>query len=267
MGIGFAGVPGMTAEGTVGTALLLLIAPFVGSFLGSVALRLPEGRSVLVGRSTCPQCCHVLTPRDLVPVVSWLLQKARCRYCAGRIALFYPAVEIGALAVAVWSLVTLPGWLAAGTCALGWSLLVLAIIDQHRFLLPDVIVLPLAVLGLAATWLIDPALLSSHIIGLIGGYVALEAVNYTYRAVRGREGLGHGDSKLLGAIGAWVGWQGLPTVIVYAALAGLLVSLVAHRYRHDLRLETTLPFGPALCLGGWLVWLYGPLEVAEGLHP
>jgi len=266
-GIGIKGALAMTADVTVEVVLLLLMAPFVGSFLGSVVLRLPQGRSFLLGRSSCPQCAHVLAARDLVPIASWLTQRAHCRYCGGEIALFYPAIEIGALVVAAWSLMVVPGWMAPGACAFGWMLLALAIIDQRHFLLPDVIVVPLAALGLAVTWLIDPALVPGHLIGLLAGCLGMLAINRTYRMLRGHDGLGDGDAKLLGAIGAWVGWQGLPTVLVYAAVAGLLVSLIRDRHRRDLRLETAVPFGPGLCVGAWLVWLYGPLELIQGLGP
>lgn len=265
MGIGIEGALEMTAGVTLEAVVLLLIAPFVGSFLGSVVVRLPEGRSLVLGRSACPRCAHVLAARDLVPIASWLMQGAHCRYCGGRIALFYPAIEIGALVVAIWSLMVLPGWMAAAACTFGWMLLALAIIDQRHFLLPDAIVVPLAALGLVVTWHVEPALVPAHLIGLLAGYLGTEAIKRTYRSLRGREGLGHGDAKLLGAIGAWVGWQGLPTVLLYAALAGLLVNFVADWHRRDLRFETAIPFGPALCVGAWLVWLYGPLEPIQPL--
>ena len=251
----------MLSGTTVDTALLLVIAPFVGSFIGVVIVRLPEGRSVIVGRSACPQCSHVLAAIDLVPIASWLVRRARCRYCGGRIAPLYPAIELAALVIAGWSLAALPGWLAIASCAFGWILLALAVIDRRDFLLPDPLVLLLAMLGLFVTWLVDPDRLSAHLAGLLVGYLSFEAVNEIYRRLRRRDGLGHGDAKLLGAIGGWVGWEGLATVVVYATVAGLLESFVRNRWS-DLRLETRIPFGPALCLGAWLVWLYGPLQVA-----
>jgi len=128
--------------------------------------------------------------------------------------------------------------------------------------LPDALVLLLAVLGLLVIGLVEPDRLLAHFVGLFVGYLGFEAVNATYLRLRGRDGLGHGDAKLFGAIGAWVGWEGLATVVIYATVAGLLESFLRHRWG-DLRLETKIPFGPALCLGAWLVWLYGPLQAAR----
>lgn len=238
---------------------LLAAAPFIGSFLGVVVERLPEGRSVIVGRSACPRCTHALGPIDLIPIISWVVQKARCRYCGGRIDSLYPVIELAALAVAIWSLATVPGWLAVASCAFGWTLLALAIIDHREFLLPDPLVLLLAALGLSVFALAEPQRLPAHGLGLVAGYLGFAMVNAAYRRLRRRDGLGHGDAKLFGAIGAWVGWEGLPTVLLYAAAAGLLESFARHRGK-DLRLEARIPFGPALCAGAWLVWLYGPLQ-------
>ena len=241
--------------------LLLVVAPFVGSFLSVVIVRLPEGRSVTVGRSACPQCSHVLAPIDLVPVVSWLWRRAKCRYCGGKIVALYPLVELTALAIAAWSVVTVPGWLAVASCALGWLLLALAAIDQRDFLLPDPLVLLLAVLGLSVIGLVEPDRLLAHSIGLSVGYLGFRAVIAAYRRLRRKDGLGEGDAKLMGAIGAWVGWEGLATVVFSAAVAGILGRFAGHRW-NELQLETRIPFGPALCLGAWLVWLYGPLQTA-----
>jgi leader peptidase (prepilin peptidase)/N-methyltransferase len=243
----------------VSSVILLLAAPFVGSFLGVLVKRLPASRPVALGRSVCDHCRQTLGWRDLIPLISWALTHGRCRHCRQLIGPFYPAVELLALAIALWALLVLPGWIAWAGAALGWALLTLAWIDQDHFLLPDVITLPLAVAGLAVAWLIDPAVILDHLIGAAAGFVLFTAIAWFYRALRHRDGLGGGDAKLLGALGAWVGWQGLPTIVLYAAVSGLALALILAARGRRVELGHRLPFGPHLCLGGWLVWLYGPL--------
>jgi leader peptidase (prepilin peptidase) / N-methyltransferase len=238
---------------------LIVAAPFIGSFLGVVIDRLPAGRPIVLARSACRHCQATLGGRDLIPLLSWLLSRGRCRHCGRDIGLFHPMVELAALAIAVWSVALLPGWIAAAGAAFGWTLLVLAWIDQRTFLLPDVLVLPLAAAGLLVAWLIDPALLLDHVIGAAAGFAVFAAVAWGYRMLRGRDGLGGGDVKLLGALGAWVAWQGLPTVVLYAAVSGLLWVLVLSALGKRVHLGRRIPFGLHLCIGGWLVWLYGPL--------
>jgi leader peptidase (prepilin peptidase) / N-methyltransferase len=244
---------------TLSPAILLLAAPFVGSFLGVLVKRLPARRPVAIGRSVCDHCHRTLGWRDLIPLVSWASTRGRCRHCRQAIGLFYPAVELAALAIAVWALLVLPGWIVWAGAMLGWALLTLTWIDQEHYLLPDVITLPLALAGLAVAWLIDPATLLDHVIGAAAGFATFTALAWGYRALRRRDGLGAGDAKLLGALGAWVGWQGLPTVVLYAAVSGLALALILAARGRRLELGHRLPFGPHLCLGGWLVWLYGPL--------
>lgn len=243
--------------------ILIAISPFVGSFIGTVIARLPEKRPILVGRSECPHCHRTLGWRDLIPIVSWLAARRRCRHCGSAIAAFYPAVEVAALAVALWSVAVTPGWIAWAGAGLGWTLLALAWIDQRHFLLPDALTLPLAVAGLLVPWLIAPYLLQHHLIGMAAGYLAFAGIAWLYRRWRGRSGLGLGDAKLLGALGAWVAWPGLPTVVVYAALSGLVMVLVLAVCGQRIEPGRRLPFGPHLCLGGWLVWLYGPLLMSS----
>ena len=238
---------------------LLSAAPCVGSFLGVVAVRLPEGRSALRGRSACPHCGTRLGLLDLVPILGWGLARGRCRHCGAGISWSYPAIELAALAVAAWSLAVLPGWLAWAGCALGWSLIVLAVIDARHLLLPDALTLPLVPAGLAVAWWVDPAKLPGHALGAVAGFLVLAAVGLAYRRLRGREGLGSGDAKLFAAAGAWVSWGGLPSVLLVAAAGALAWHLGAARWRGR-RLEgRELPFGPYLAAALWLVWLYGPV--------
>lgn len=243
--------------------LLLLYAPITGSFLGVLITRLPADEPVVIARSKCPSCARKLGALDLIPIISWLALRGRCRSCRARISAFYPLVEVGALAIAAWSVALAPGWIAWASALFGWVLFALAIIDFRKFLLPDVLVLPLLAAGLAATYFIAPESLRDHVIGAVAAFVALEGVRHFYRWLRGRDGLGAGDPKLFAAIGAWVGWQGLPTVVLYAALAGLAASILWHRRRGDLRADTALPFGTYLALAAWLVWTLGPLRFGD----
>lgn len=238
---------------------LLLVAPFIGSFLGVLIKRLPEERPVMVARSACDHCQRTLAWRDLIPVVSWYMARGRCRYCGWEIGRFYPLVEMAAFGIALMSVLLLPGWIAWAGAGFGWTLLTLAWIDQEHYLLPDAIIWPLALAGLAMTWLIDSSAFLDHVIGTVAGFGLFTGVAWLYRLLRRREGLGGGDAKLLAALGAWVAWQGLPTVILYAAASGLALTLALAMRGQRLELGHRMPFGPHLCLAGWLVWLYGPL--------
>ena len=239
--------------------LLVVAAPCVGSFLTLVADRLPAGRPVVRGRSACAHCGHRLGVRDLVPILSWLANRGRCRHCGERLSVRYPVIEAAATAVALWSLLVLPGWLAFAGAALGWMLLVLSVIDLDHLVVPDPLTLPLIPAGLAVAWLVDPAKLADHAIGAIAGFLVVVAIRLVYRYWRKREGIGFGDAYLLAAAGAWVGWQGLGSVLLLAAAAGLAVALLQARRAGHLTLDRKLPFGPYLAGGLWLSWLYGPL--------
>jgi len=240
--------------------LLLIAAPFIGSFLGVVIDRLPLARPIVASRSACDACAHPLGWWDLIPVASWVALRARCRYCSARLSGFYPAIELAALLIAAWSAAVLPGWLAWASCALGWTLLALAIIDLRWFVLPNELTLPLGVVGLAVAWLNDPATFQDHAVGAALGPIALLALQEAYRLFRGRDGLGTGDAILLGAIGAWVGWQGIATTLIFAAVGGLGFATLQMARGGRVALDSRIAFGPHLCLGAWLVWLYGPLQ-------
>lgn len=238
----------------------LIAAPFIGSFLGVLIQRLPAGKPVVFARSACPHCARQLAPADLVPVASWLTSGGKCRYCATPISMFYPGIEIAALGVAAWAAVTLPGTLLVWAgCLLGWSLLGAAIIDSRHLLLPDILVLPLIPGGiLLQAWFV-PNQWTGHLAGAMIGFALFSAISWFYRVSRGREGLGLGDAKLLAAAGAWVGWTGLPSVVLLGAVFGLATGLILRTAGRKVERATELPFGPALALAFWLVWLYGPL--------
>jgi leader peptidase (prepilin peptidase)/N-methyltransferase len=237
----------------------LIAAPFVGSFLGVLVRRLPDQRPIAWSRSRCERCGAALTIRDLVPLGSWLVTKGRCRHCGHTLGWFYPGIELGAFVVALTAVVVDGGegvWL---DCLLGWWLLALGWIDIREWLLPDALTLPLVIAGLAASAALDPERLTERALGAAIGYSSLRLVALIYRALRGREGLGGGDAKLLAASGAWVGASALPQLILLAAISALAAAACLRLAGIRLRAYSALPFGPFLALATWLIWLFGTL--------
>lgn len=240
----------------------LLASPFAGSLLGVIVRRLPRGLPVALDRSRCESCGRALAPRDLVPIASYLLLRGRCRRCRARIAPAHLGAELAAVAIALATALAQPSvgggtawpWL---TCLLGWTLLALAWIDWEHLRLPDPLTLPLVLAGLGATWLLDPGAVTAHAAAAALGYLALRGLALAYRALRGREGLGAGDAKLLAAAGAWIGLDALPFTVLGAALAGIALALALRLLGGTVTRETPLPFGPPLCAALWLTWLCG----------
>jgi len=239
---------------------VILAAPFVGSFLGLAVQRRGTGAPVAFGRSRCDSCGHVLGPLDLIPLVSWLALRGRCRYCGARIGLYPPAMELAALGLAVWAVAVGPGWVGWLGAGLGWALLALAAIDLREMILPDRLTLPLIAIGLGVAALAFPRPLD-HVIGAAVAGAGFAALGWGWQRATGREALGLGDAKLFAAAGAWLGWQGLPTVLLIASAAGLAAALV-RALRGAGGLRTPLPFGPALAAGFWLTWVLGPIHFA-----
>ncbi len=238
---------------TPATFAALAVGPFVGSLVALVAERYARGEGFVAGRSHCNGCGRVLSPIELIPVVSWLALRGRARCCGTPVPVSLPLTELAAFAVPAMSLVAgAQGAALWASCVLGWTLLVLALIDLRTWTLPDALTLPLllAGLGLAATGVTGPLL--DHAIGAGVGWGGLAGIAALFRAWRGYDGLGLGDAKLFGAAGAWLGWAALPTVLLAACLAGLALALVL-RGRHEGR--RAIPFGPALAAGIWAVWL------------
>lgn len=238
--------------------VVLLLAPCIGSFLGVLIRRLPAGRPVLLGRSACAACGHRLSAAELVPLLSYAWQRGKCRECAAPIDRFHPLIELAALVVAL--VAVLAGddgarlWLG---CALGWALLALSWIDAETMTLPDALTLPLLLAGLAATILLDPAAAPDHAAAALLGWLLFCAIGWGFRRLRGVDGLGGGDARLLAAGGAWLGLAALPWIMAGAALAGLaMAGAMALAGQAPSRL-TRLPFGPALALAIWVAWLAG----------
>jgi leader peptidase (prepilin peptidase)/N-methyltransferase len=243
------------------SSLAIVLAPFVGSFLGIVIERLPAGRLIVFSRSACDQCGDTLRARDLIPLVSHLALRGWCSCGRTRLRWFHPGIELAALAVALSAATILSGWLLWASVALGWTLLTLAALDYRTFILPDAMTLPLIPAGLVVAWMVDPGLLVGHALGALTGFAAFAAIAGAYRRVRGREGLGLGDAKLLAAAGAWLGWQALPSVVVIAAASGLALALATSLGGGKLAGTSRIAFGPHLALAFWLVWLFGPVVI------
>ena len=214
-------------------------------------------RSQMSPRSRCPNCGRELRFRHLVPVVSYLALRRRCAWCKWRIPFRYPAVEIvcaGLSALVAWRFGL--GAAILGALLATWALIALSAIDIDTHTIPDIVTLPFLWLGLTFNLWEVFAPLSSAVIGAIAGYLALWAVYHAFKLLTGKEGMGRGDFKLLAMIGAWLGWQAVPIVLVIAASAGALIgtallALGLHRK------GSPLPFGPYLAGAGWLNLMWG----------
>lgn len=244
--------------------LMMLAAPFIGSFLGALAVRIPDRRPVLWARSQCEACGRILSPRELVPLASFLWLGGRCASCRAPIGPFPMFMELASLAVVAWAAMQTSGPVFIATCVFGWVVLLLAAIDWRALLLPDVLTFPLTAFGLIATFILALGPWRDHVIGMLAGFASLALIAGLYRRLRHREGLGLGDAKLFAAIGAWVGWQGLPAALLWGSMLGLLFAIGSSLRGTRLQLSDRLPFGVFLAAGGWLVWLYGPLVFSNG---
>lgn len=229
-----------------------LAGAILGSFLATLILRWPQGRSVMRGRSACDGCGRTLGARDLIPLFSAMMQRGRCRSCGAAIDPLHGRVEAGCAVIGALALGAMPNLGGIGWAVFGWLLLTLAVLDWRHFWLPDALTLPLAFLGFTiGLWATDVALVD-RAIGAAAGYGALLAVALGYRAVRGRDGLGLGDAKLLGALGAWMGWQALPFILLIASVTGLLVMLMTGLVKAA---GARVPLGTFLALAAVPAWI------------
>jgi leader peptidase (prepilin peptidase)/N-methyltransferase len=273
-------------------ATAAVLGLLVGSFLNVVILRLPprlahawrqDAREVLdlepvdepappnlVTRgSHCPACGHVLSWWENIPLLSWIALRGRCRACGTAISLQYPLVE-AATAVAS-GLVALQfgfGWAAAVALLATWCLVALTVIDLRTQLLPDQITLPLLWLGLLASTGSLFQAPSDAIIGAAMGYLSLWSVYWLFKLLTGKEGMGYGDFKLLGALGAFCGVSGLLPIILLSSVVGAVVGSIFLAVRGRER-STPIPFGPFLAGAGWIQLVYGEhlLALWPGLMP
>ncbi len=222
--------------------------------------------SLLTPGSHCPNCAKPLAWMHNVPVVSWLALRGKCAFCSARISWRYPVVEAMTAvlsALAAWHF----GWGVAGVLALAltWSLIALAFIDADTTLLPDSITLPLLWLGLLVNLWSTFAPLRDAVIGAAAGYLILWSIYWLFKLATGKEGMGYGDFKLLGALGAWMGWKMLLPIVllssVVGAVVGIVMMLLARRGR-----DVPIPFGPYLAAAGFIALLYGE-PIARRLLP
>ena len=262
-------------------SLVFLFSLMIGSFLNVVIHRLPimlerewqaeylsyfnpetqlqqeERYNLMVPRSACPHCGHAITAMENIPLLSWLWLKGRCRECQAPISARYPLVE---LLTALLSLVVAatfpPGWGLLAALLLTWVLVALTFIDLDKMLLPDQLTLPLLWGGLLFNLAGGFVPLADAVIGAIAGYLVLWSLYWAFKLLTGKEGMGYGDFKLLAALGAWLGWQALPIVLLLSSLVGAIIgiSLILLRNHHQ---GKPIPFGPYLAIAGWIALLWG----------
>jgi leader peptidase (prepilin peptidase)/N-methyltransferase len=271
-------------------ALAALFGLAIGSFLNVVIYRLPlmlerqwraqcaeltgptatpprEALSLWRPRSRCPSCSAQIRAIHNIPVFSYLALRGRCASCGARISLRYPLVELAtavASATVAWHFGF--GWQAAFALLFSWYLIALTVIDLDRQLLPDILTLPLLWIGLLISlWpAAGTSSPSDSLIGAAAGYLVLWSVFQVFRLVTGKEGMGYGDFKLLAAIGAWLGWQMLPLVLLLSAVVGAAVGIALIVFRRHGR-NVPIPFGPYLAGAGWIGILWGPLMTGHYL--
>lgn len=236
--------------GLLGPIAGAIAGAIAGSFLATLILRWPADRQVVSGRSSCDSCRRTLGLLDLVPIGSWLWTRGRCRSCGERIDPLHLWVELAAAGAGGLALLLAPGLRGIVLALMFWQLLALALLDARHYWLPDRLTLLLAVTGLGLAGLAPGAPLAQRLIGGGLGFASLWLIATAYRRLSGREGLGAGDAKLLGAIGCWLGWMALAPVVLMASLGGLAVALVTRRKRLD-----HLPFGTflAAAAGVWTI--------------
>ncbi|PXA92935.1 prepilin peptidase [Nostoc sp. 3335mG] len=234
--------------------LLGLLGAVFGSFIATIAIRWPQGRSVAVGRSACDGCGRVLAARDLIPLVSFLLLRGRCRRCGGPIAVSHVVTELAGLAIGVIAGLVAPGGEGVAGAVCGWLLVALAALDLAALWLPDRLTFGLALAALAGGIAGIAPDLPTRLIGGLAGFGSLWTVATLYRRLRGRVGLGGGDPKLFGAIGLWLGWQALPLVLLIASIAGLVAVAVMAAMGRRPTVTDRLPLGTLLAASAFLCW-------------
>lgn len=278
----------LQAEPVLLIVMCCLLGLFIGSFLNVVIHRLPlmmqrswrqqclellgeepepqERFNLAVPASRCPHCNHKIGALENIPLISYLLQRGRCKHCGGSISLRYPAIELLTACVSgmvAWQLGF--GWPLLFALLLSWALIALTFIDYDHQLLPDDITLPFLWLGLLLSTFQVYTDMQSSIIGAVAGYLSLWSVYQLFKLITGKEGMGYGDFKLLALFGAWFGWQALPLVILLSSLVGAVVGigLVVLRGRDR---QLPIPFGPYLAAAGWIAMLWGDVIVGGYLR-
>jgi len=277
-----------TQAPTVFIAVAFAFALMIGSFLNVVIYRLPlmmqrdwreqcdelskepapdlpEGKfNLVVPRSRCPSCGAPIKAWQNIPVLSYLLLGAQCSNCRQSISVRYPLVEIlTAILAAICAWHFGFGWEALLAIGLTCVLVAISLIDFDHQIIPDSVVIPLLWVGLTMSLLhplagADTLFISPQdaIVGAVAGYLSLWSVYQLFKLITGKEGMGYGDFKLLAALGAWLGWQALPTIILMSAVVGAVIGIALIVFRGRDR-QIPIPFGPYLAAAGWIVMLWG----------
>jgi leader peptidase (prepilin peptidase) / N-methyltransferase len=263
------------------TGVCLVLGLVVGSFLNVVIHRLPRmlergwhaqcaelagdtppeqpAYNLVVPRSRCPACGHAIGALENIPVLSYLFLRGKCRACKAPISVRYPLVELVTGALTLYAALHF-GLTRTGlaACVLLWTLVALTFIDFDTQLLPDNLTLPLLWAGLIANLFgaAQSVSLRDAVIGAIAGYLVLWTVYWLFKLIRGKEGMGYGDFKLLAALGAWLGWQMLPLIVLLSSVVGALIGigLIVFKGR-DHRIP--LAFGPYLAIAGMVALFFG----------
>ena len=264
----------------IGYPLVAGFGLLLGSFLNVVILRMPrrmewqwqrDSREILgepeaydppppgivVERSHCPHCKHQLSWYENIPVVSWLALRGRCRSCKARISAQYPLVELLTAVLMVACVARFGfGWQGFGAMVFTCVLISLSGIDLRTQLLPDQLTLPLMWLGLIAA--VDNLYIAAKpaVIGAVVGYLSLWVVWWLFKQITGKEGMGHGDFKLLAAIGAWTGLAGILPTVLLSSLVGAIIGSIWLKAKGSDK-ATPIPFGPYLAIAGWIVFFWG----------
>ena len=267
---------------------IFVLGAVIGSFLNVVILRLPammqqtwrsdcevfleiepsektESLTLSKPASHCPSCKTPIKPWHNIPIVSWLALRGKCNSCGTRISGRYPLVELATALLSLAVATQFEFGAALGLALIAtWALIALTVIDADHQLLPDDITLPLLWLGLIANALGVFTDLESALWGAVFGYGSLWSVYWAFKLTTGKEGMGYGDFKLLAALGAWLGWQALPMIILMSSLVGAIIGL-AMMALAKLGRGQPMPFGPYLAIAGWLSLVFG--DTIQGLSP
>jgi len=242
--------------------IFILTGAVIGSFLNVVIYRGPtlwglvgDDKRVrgnfLSPRSHCPSCKAPIPAWRLIPIISFIVQRGNCAQCQSRIPMRYPIVEFLGMAIAIAAVLIYGADVKALWFMLyGWTLLALGGIDLETGFLPDILTIPLIVSGLIANFCGQFVNIENAMLGAVLGYVSFWLIGAAFQKLRGQEGLGQGDTKLLAAIGAWGGAAILPIVVLMAAVTTLAAIMAAKVMGKDIQSHTQIPFGPALCVVG-----------------
>lgn len=261
------------------TIAAVVLGLLIGSFLNVVIHRIPvmmqresdnyvahemgkelphtDRFNLMVPRSRCPHCGHQITALENIPVISWLVLRGKCSACKAPISARYPAIELltGLLSgLMVWTFGS--GWMGLATLLFTYLLVAMTFIDYDTQLLPDDLTYPLLWAGLLLNLNGTFVPLADAVIGAAAGYLALWSVYWLFKLATGKEGMGYGDFKLLAALGAWLGWKALPTIILLSSVVGALVGIGLIVFAKRGR-DKPIPFGPYLAAAGLIALLYG----------